>query len=131
MLVDTLGFLLGISVTEASVQDRDGARDLLSDLLIGRFGWLKRIWADGGYSGKLVEEIAALPRHCGVELEIVKRSDTIKGFKVLPKRWIVERTFGWLVRNRRLVRDYEVLPEHSVAMVQISMIKLMLARIAR
>jgi len=131
VLVDTLGFLLGISVTEASVQDRDGARDLLSGVLVGSFGWLKRIWADGGYSGKLVEEIAALPRHRGVELEIVKRSDSLKGFKVLPKRWIVERTFGWLVRNRRLVRDYEVLPEHSVAMVQISMIKLMLARITR
>lgn len=131
MLVDTLGFLLGISVTEASVQDRDGARDLLSGILVGGYGWLKRIWADGGYSGKLVAEIAALPRHRGVELEIVKRSDSLRGFKVLPKRWIVERTFGWLVRNRRLVRDYEVLPEHSVAMVQISMTKLMLARIAR
>jgi transposase len=131
VLVDTLGFLLGISVTEASVQDRDGARDLLSRVLIGGYGWLKRIWADGGYSGKLVEEVATLPRHCGVELEIVKRSDSLKEFKVLPKRWIVERTFGWLVRNRRLVRDYEVLPEHSIAMIQISMIKLMLARIAR
>ena len=131
MLVDTLGFLLDISVTEASVQDRDGARELLSNVLVGGFGWLKRIWADGGYSGKLVEEVAALPRHCGVELEIVKRSDSLKGFKVLPKRWIVERTFGWLVRNRLLVRDYEVLPEHSIALIQISMIKLMLARIAR
>lgn len=131
MLVDTLGFLLGISVTEASVQDRDGARDFLSGLLVGRFGWLRRIWADGGYSGKLIEDIADLPRHRGVELEIVKRSDSLKGFKVLPKRWIVERTFGWLVRNRRLVRDYEVLPEHSIALIQISMIKLMLTRIAR
>jgi transposase len=131
MLVDTLGFMLGISVTEASVQDRDGARDLLEGLLVGRFGWLKRIWADGGYAGRLVDEVAALPRHRRVELEIVKRSDPIKGFKVLPKRWIVERTFGWLIRNRRLVRDYEVLPSHSVAMAQISMIKLMLARISR
>jgi transposase len=130
-LVDTLGFLLGISVTEASVQDRDGARELLSKVLVGRFGRLKRIWADGGYSGKLVEEVASLPRHCGVELEIVKRSDCLKEFKVIPKRWIVERTFGWLVRNRRLVRDYEVLTQHSIAMIQISMMKLMLARIAR
>lgn len=131
MLVGTLGFMLGISVTEASVQDRDGARDLLEGLLVGRFGWLKRIWADGGYAGRLVDEVAALPRHRRVELEIVKRSDPIKGFKVLPKRWIVERTFGWLIRNRRLVSDYEVLPSHSVAMAQISMIKLMLARISR
>jgi transposase len=65
-----------------------------------------------------------------VELEIVKRSDMVKGFKVLPKRWIVERTFGWLVRNRRLIRDFEVLPKHSVAMIQVAMIKLMLRRIA-
>lgn len=118
-------------MTEASVQDRDGARGLLSEVLVGGFGWLSRIWADGGYSGKLVEEVASLPRHRGVELEIVKRSDSLKEFKVIPKRWIVERTFGWLVRNRRLVRDYEVLTQHSIAMIQISMIKLMLARIAR
>jgi transposase len=130
VLVDTNGFLLGISVTEASVQDRDGARDLLSRVLVGSFGWLKRIWADGGYAGQLVEDIASLPRHRKVELEIVKRSDIAKGFKVLPKRWIVERTFGWLVRNRRLIRDFEVLPEHSVAMIQVAMIKLMLRRIA-
>ncbi len=131
ILVDTLGLLLGVSVTEASVQDRDGGRNLLTNLLVGGFGWLKRVWADGGYSGQLVAEVAALPRHRGVELEIVKRSDVAKGFKVLPKRWIVERTFGWFVRNRRLVRDYEVLPQHSIAFIQISMIKLMLARIAR
>lgn len=130
VLVDTNGFLLGVSVTEASVQDRDGARDLLGRVLVGGFGWLRRIWADGGYPGQLVEDIASLPRHRKVELEIVKRSDMVKGFKVLPKRWIVERTFGWLVRNRRLIRDFEVLPEHSVAMIQVAMIKLMLRRIA-
>jgi transposase len=130
VLVDTNGFLLGISVTEASVQDRDGARDLLSRVLVGGFGWITRIWADGGYSGQLAEEVASLPRHRKVELEIIKRSDPVKGFKVLPKRWIVERTFGWLVRNRRLIRDFEVLPEHSVAMIQVAMIKLMLRRIA-
>jgi transposase len=72
------------------------------------FGWLKRIWTDGGYAGQLQQYVANLPRHRQVELEIVKRSDDVKGFKVLPKRWIVERTFGWFVRNRRLVRDYEV-----------------------
>jgi transposase len=130
VLVDTNGFLLGISVTEASVQDRDGARDLLSRVLVGGLGWVKRIWADGGYAGQLVEDIACLPRHRKVELEIVKRSDLVKGFKVVPKRWIVERTFGWLVRNRRLIRDFEVLTEHSVAMIQVAMIKLMLRRIA-
>ncbi|MGL5018563.1 MAG: transposase, partial [Luteolibacter sp.] len=99
-------------------------------VLVGGFGWIKRIWADGGYSGQLVEDIASLPRHRKVELEIVKRSDKVKGFKVLPKRWIVERTCGWLVRNRRLIRDFEVLTDHSVAMIHIAMIKLMLRRIA-
>jgi len=95
VLVDTNGFLLGISATEVSVQDRDRARDLLGRVLVGGFGWLKRIWADGGYAGQLVGDVASLPRHRKLELEIVKRSDTVKGFKVLPKRWIVERTFGW------------------------------------
>lgn len=126
-----MGFLLGVSVTAASVQDRDGARDLLGPLLTTGLGWLKRIWADGGYQGKLEQEVAQLPRHRQVDLEIVKRSDDVKGFKVLPKRWIVERTFGWLVRNRRLVRDFEVRTDHSEALIQISMIKLMLARLAR
>jgi hypothetical protein len=84
-----------------------------------------------GYQGMLVKEIAALTRHCGVQLEIVTRSDSLKGFKVLSMRWSVERNFAWLVRNRQHVRNYEVCPEHSIALVQLSMIKLMLARIAR
>lgn len=94
------------------------------------FGWLKLIWADGGYSGRLVGEVEGIPRHRKVRLEIVKRSDDIKGFKVLPKRWIVERTFGWLIQSRRLVRDYEVKVEHAEAMIYLSMSKRMLARIA-
>ena len=94
------------------------------------FGWLKLIWADGGYTGKLVQEVAELPRKRRVKLEIVKRCDKVKGFKILPKRWIVERTFGWLVQSRRLVRDYEVKIDHSQAMIYISMSKRMLARIA-
>ena len=131
ILVDTLGFLLGLLVTEASVQDRDGGRTLLTALLGNAFGWLKRIWADGGYSGQFVADVAAITRHRKIELEIVKRSDSVKGFKVLPKRWIVERTFGWLVRNRRLVRDYEANIMHSEAMIYIAMTKTMLARVAR
>lgn len=111
------------------MQDRDGARLLLGILTIA-FGWLKLIWADGGYAGKLVEEIGGMKRHRRVKLEIVKRSDDIKGFKILPKRWIVERTFGWLIQSRRLVRDYEVKTEHSEAMIYLSMSKRMLARIA-
>ena len=89
----------------------------------------KTIWADGGYTGKLVGEIAALVRHLKVRLEIVKRSDDVKGFKILPKRWIVERTFGWLIQSGRLVRDYEVLPLHSESMIYLSTSKRMLRRI--
>lgn len=126
-MVDTLGNILALKVTTADVQDRDGAKLLLNVLAIA-FGWLKLIWADGGYSGKLVEHVAGIPRHRRVNLEIVKRSDDIKGFKVLPKRWIVERTFGWLIQSRRLVRDYEVKIEHSEAMIYLSMSKRMLAR---
>ena len=130
ILVDTLGFLLGLKVTQADVQDRDGARLLLWSVLSVAFGWIKLIWADGGYSGQLVDEVASLPRHRNVKLEIVKRSDSGKGFKVLPKRWIVERTFGWLIQSRRLVRDYEVKISHSESMIYLSMTKRMLNRIA-
>ena len=131
ILVDTLGFLLGLMITDASVQDRDGGATLLASLLRNAFGWLKLIWADGGYSGKLVDQVAAIPRHRKVKLEIVKRSDKVTGFKVLPKRRIVERTFGWFIRNRRLVRDYEANIQHSEAMIYAAMTKLMLARLAR
>lgn len=111
------------------MQDRDGARLLLA-ILTTAFGWLKRIWADGGYSGQLEGEVARLERHRQIDLEIVKRSDDVKGFKVLPKRWIVERTFGWLIQSRRLIRDHEVRIEHSEALIYLSMTKRMLARIA-
>jgi transposase len=118
-----------LKITPADVQDRDGARLLLSVLTMA-FGWLKLIWADGGYLGKLVREVEEIPRHRRVKLEIVKRSDDIKGFKVLLKRWIVERTFGWLIQSWRLVRDYEVKIEHAEAMIYLSMSKRMLAKIA-
>ena len=115
-------------MTTADVQDRDGAK-LLLNILTMAFGWLKLIWADGGYTGKLIEHVAEISRHRRVKLEIVKRSDDVKGFKVLPKRWIVERTFGWLIQSRRLIRDHEVKIEHSEAMIYLSMSKRMLARI--
>ena len=98
--------------------------------LANAYGWLKRIWADGGYAGQLEGEVARLPRHRQIDLEIVKRSDDVKSFKVLPKRWIVERTFGWLIQSRRLIRDHEVRIEHSEALIYLSMTKRMLARIA-
>ena len=116
-------------MTPANVQDRDGARLLLAPLA-NRYGWLKKIWADGGYAGALEGEVANLPRHRQIDLEIVKRSDAAKGFEVLPRRWIVERTFGWLIQSRRLIRDHEVKIDHSEALIYLSMAKRMLARIA-
>jgi transposase len=118
-----------VKVTPADVQDRDGARLLLPSLCRS-YGWLKRIWADGGYAGQLEGEVARLERHRQIDLEIVKRSDDLKGFKVLPRRWVVERTFGWLIQSRRLVRDYEVKMEHSEALIYLSMTRRMLTKVA-
>jgi putative transposase len=112
-------------VHAASIQDRDGAK-LVLQKLAGSFGRLKLIWADGGYAGQLIEWTKGLG---GWLLEIVKRSDDVKGFKVLPKRWIVERTFGWLGRYRRHSKDYEALTQSSESMIYISMINLMLHRL--
>ncbi|WP_189511642.1 transposase, partial [Cerasicoccus arenae] len=92
-LVDTLGLVLLAVVHPANIQDRDGAK-LLLGLLAKRFGWLKIIWADGGYAGKLIDWAAQIKRHRKINLHIVKRSDTAGRFEILPKRWIVERTFG-------------------------------------
>jgi transposase len=117
-------------VTHADTQDRDGARLLLT-VLATAYGWLKLIWADGGYTGKLVEEVSQIQRHRKARLEIVKRNDDVRGFKIVPKRWIVERTFGWLIQSHRLVRDYEANICHSEAMIYLSKSKRMLAKNAR
>ena len=126
IIVDTLGMILVIVVHAANIQDRDGAKLALQNLACG-WGRLKIIWADGGYAGQLVQWVKALGRRWS--LEIVKRSDDMVGFKVLPKRWIVERTFGWLGRYRRHSKDYEALTESSESMIRISMINLMLHRL--
>jgi transposase len=89
------------------------------------------VWADGGYAGKLVEWGRSLRRRDKVRLEIVRRTDDVAGFAVLPKRWIVERTFAWLDRCRRLSKVYEYLTSTRVAMIQVAMINLMLRRLAR
>lgn len=130
ILVDTLGLLLVVVVHAADVQDREGAKQVL-ELLATRFRRLRLVWADGGYAGQLVEWVRALRHRDKVRLEIVKRSDDVAGFVVLPKRWIVERTFAWLYRCRRLSKDYEYLTSTSEAMIQVAMINLMLRRLAR
>jgi putative transposase len=126
ILVDTLGLLLVAVVHAANVQDRDGAK-LVLDKARGKFLRLTLIWADGGYAGKLIEWVKDA---CGWILEIVKRSDDVQGFAVLPRRWVVERTFGWLGRCRRLSKDYEELTESSEAMIHLAMTQLMLKRLA-
>jgi putative transposase len=125
IVVDTLGLLLAVAVHAASVQDRDGAKPVLAKLL-GRYPRLELIWADGGYAGQLVEWVRSM---LGWTLAIVKRTDDLRGFRVLPKRWIVERTFAWLGRYRRLSKDYEELPASSEAMIHLAMTHLMLRRL--
>jgi len=127
LLVDTLGMVLLAVVHSAGIQDRDGAR-LLLDKAKGLFPRLQLIWADGGYAGKLIEWVKSV---CGWILEIVKRSDQARGFVVLAKRWIVERTFAWLGRYRRLSKDYEVLTDTSEAMIYLAMIHVMVRRLTK
>ena len=129
LLVDTLGLPLSIYVTSADVQDRVGAQCLLAGIkvLVPR---LKKIWADGAYTG------AKLAGWCkeqgGWELEIVERSSAdTEGFAILPRRWIVERTLGWLMRSRRLSKDYERLVQTSETFIEVAMIRLILSRLAR
>jgi putative transposase len=126
ILVDTLGLLLIVVVHVASIQDRDGAK-LVLERAKGKFPRLALIWADGAYGGKLIDWVKTV---CWWVLEIVKRNDDVKGFKVLPHRWVVERTFGWLNRYRRLAKDYERTSSSSETMIQIAMIRIMLARLA-
>jgi putative transposase len=127
ILVDTIGLLLIVIVHSANIQDRDGAK-LVLEQVKGTFSRLELIWADAGYSGQLIDWVKGM---CGWILEIVKRSDDIKGFQVLPHRWIVERTFGWLGRYRRLSKDYEILTESSQALVYAAMIHIMIRRLGR
>ena len=127
ILVDTMGLLLMVLVHAASIQDRDGAKSLLVKAK-QCFSRLRLIWADAAYSGKLVSWVLTT---CSWVLEIVRRSDDVKGFQVLPRRWVVERTFAWLGRYRRLSKDYEALPETSEAMIYAAMSRLMLRRLAR
>jgi putative transposase len=133
LLVDTSGLPLSDYVSSADVQDRVGARCLLSGLK-ALLPSLKKIWADGAYTGE------KLARWCkeqgGWELQIVERSSSssstdTEGFAVLPRRWIVERTFGWLMRNRRLSKDYERKVQSSETFIEVAMIRLMLRRLAR
>ena len=128
ILVDTLGLPLNVVVHPANIQDRDGGL-LVLKAVRRLFPFIERIFADGGYQG---EATAAAVRALGPwQLEIVKRSDHAVGFEVLPQRWIVERTFAWLGRCRRLAKDYENRTRFAVAYIHLAMIRLMLRRLTR
>lgn len=127
LLVDMMGMVLMAVVHGANIQDRDGAK-LVLEKVRRRFPRLQTVYADGGYAGQLIGWVRET---CGWLLEIVKRSAAAKGFVLLPRRWIVERTLGWLGRYRRLSKDYEVLTETSETMIYVAMIHLMVRRLAR
>jgi putative transposase len=122
--------ILAVVVTAASVQDRDGAKNVLAALR-HKFSRLRLIWADQAYAGQLIAWVKALRADRPVRLDIVKRSAAAKGFVVSPKRWIVERTLGWFNRYRRLSKDYELLPQTSETVIHVVMIHLMIRRLAR
>jgi putative transposase len=122
-----LGLLLAVVVHSAAIQDREGAK-LLFFKAAALFPSISLVWADGAYAGQL---IGWLNRWCGWVLEIVHKLEGQVGFQLLPRRWVVERTFAWLGHSRRLSKDYEELVENSEAMVQIAMIRLMLQRQCR
>lgn len=128
ILTDTIGLLLVLLVHAADVQDRDGAPEVLKAARF-RFPWLRHVFADGGYAGQKLHD--AMSGSGDWTLEIIRRSDRANGFEILPRRWVVERTFAWLGRCRRLAKDWEATVESSAAWGYIASIRLMTRRLAR
>jgi transposase len=127
ILVDTVGLLLHAVVHPADIQDRDGGILVMASLF-GMFPLLKKLFVDGGYQGpKFAKALAKVLPH--LDIEIVKRSDQVSGFVVLPKRWIVERTIAWLNRCRRLAKDWECLNRKALAFLRLASIRLMLRKL--
>lgn len=124
-MVDTVGMILAVVVHSADIQDRDGGR-IAFTRLAQSFPRLRLVWADGAYAGEFVEWARGF---FGYLVEIVRRPKEQRGFVVLPRRWVVERTFGWLGRYRRLSKDYEGAPASSEAVILIAMINLMVHRL--
>jgi putative transposase len=128
IVVDTLGLLVGVVVHAADIQDRDGAPAVLKSIL-KRWPWLRHVFADGGYAGPKLR--GALQKIGKFTMEIVKRTDKAKGFEILPRRWVVERTFAWLGRCRRLAKDFERSIASAEAWVLIANIRMLTRRLAR
>jgi len=128
IVTDTEGNLVGLLVHSADIQDRDGAVDVLASIR-SLYPWLRHVFADGGYAGdKLREALAQMGKWT---IEIIKRSDVAKGFELLPRRWVVERTFAWLGRCRRLAKDFEATIESAVAWIFIAHIRRLTRRLVR
>ena len=128
IVTDTGGLLVGLVVHSAAIQDRDGAAQVLKSI-VKRWPWLRHVFADGGYAGPKLK--GALKRIGRFAIEIVKRTDKAKGFEVLPRRWVVERTFAWLGRCRRLARDFEKTIASAEAWILVASIRMLTRRIAR
>lgn len=126
VLVDTLGLILSMAITPASVQDRDGAVPVIERAAL-EHSEIQKVWADGVYNGQPIKELG---ERTGIDIEVVKRTDDMKGFVVLPRRWVVERTFGWLDRFRLLNREYERTVASSTAGVHHAMAMIMSRRLA-
>ena len=128
IVTDTAGYLVGLVVHSANIQDRDGAVDVLASIR-RLYPWLRHIFADGGYAGdKLKQALATMGRWT---VQIVKRSDTAQGFKVLPRRWVVERTLAWLNRCRRLAKDFEATIESATAWTLVAHVRRLTRSLAR
>ena len=128
IITDTLSCMLFIIVPSAAIQDRDGAVDLIKAIRY-RSPWLRHLFADGGSAGDKLKD--ALLGHGQWTIEIIRCSDTAEGFEVLPRRWVVERTFAWLGRCRRLAKDWESSIESSTAWATIAHIRILTRRLAR
>lgn len=128
IITDTLGLMVGLVVHSAGIQDRDGAPSVLQSIRAG-FPWLRHVFADGGYAGPKLR--SAMSKIGDWKLQIVKRSDTAKGFELLPRRWVVERTFAWLGRCRRLAKDWEKSIASAEAWILVAHIRVLTRRIAR
>ncbi len=131
LLVDSLGLVLGAAIVPADTIERGGAMTFLEPL-VGTFKRLRKLWVEGGFSGDTVADWIK-GRRPALKVEVVKRTDDLAGFKVLPRRWMVERIplrRDWLMRNRRLVRDHEETESSASAFIHFALIRLMLQRLA-
>lgn len=128
IVTDTLGHLVGLVVHGADIQDRDGAAEVLSSIR-HRYPWLRHVFADGGYGGDKLK--GRLTKVGQWTLQIIKRSDRATGFEVLPRRWVVDRTFAWLGRCRRLAKDYEKTIASAEARIFVANLRILTRRVAR